>query len=238
MDQTSRLQCITIDPTNLSSGWDFGNVGDYKFTVPRESDLAFTASYGIDWNSTTGQIDDGISLYLCDEHNDLVECSYNIFDSKWTGSFTFRDLGCRMATTSAWNSSRYLLTPTDNDHLQIWWRNYKTDGDSWHKGSNFDSIAPNKTYCSDGTLFAYQATDGSINGSYLILVEEPSDAALSTSFMITRDSILDGTRLACHYKNKSSASVIYQAPDGRLREAFTQGDMGSISWATRDIPTG
>ena len=227
-----------------ASAWYKGSIGTYNYTVVSSTELAFTASKGIEYNKSVGDdLSGGISLYVGNTESTIQEYIYDEKVGNWSEGSTFQDTD-PASGASVWSTSAtaYLFTTSYPDGvLHLWFRDYD-DGSGWQKRPpGGGSLLRNGSIC--GFFDAWwQEPNGIIQGSnFTNVVGNGSEAQWNTTYDVTPQAAIPHSAISCwHFFPSTNVQrnieyqIFYQSESNGIEEAVmlypTDNETVSGAW--------
>lgn len=212
------------DPTK----WQKGNVGTKNYKVPNDTNIAFALSRGWKYNATFNGLDGGLSLYASGTNGTIQEYLYDDQDKSWSDGFTFLNAdGYRGANTWSTSGDAFMYTANEKGSLQYWYRDYKV-GSGWALiSSSHESLIQKGSMCGSQHHFAFQGSDGLIQGYNFTTNGSPEKDRWGSTYSITDQTAMEGSAMNCWYFFPSETAdpnimfqVFYQTKKGGIQEAI------------------
>lgn len=153
-------------------------MGSKRYQVPKETNIAFTASNGIVYNYALKGLDGGISLYASGIDGTIHEYIFDDQNGSWNLQFTFPDTnGFSGAATWSTFSNATLYTASSSQTLELWYRDYDTtasgNSNGWQLGpSSHADLMQNGSICGQWGI-AFQSASGLVQGSNFTSYADP-----------------------------------------------------------------
>ncbi|PGH35371.1 hypothetical protein GX50_01835 [[Emmonsia] crescens] len=245
VDKSSIIQSIYSreDPAN----WHVGNVGSKRYTVPKQSSIAFTVSSGSMYDPERNQLGGGLALIASTADGQVQEYIYNGRDESWSEGVIFTNAD-GYGGASVWSQQNFahLFTLNKAQSIDFWWRDYKKPEESWQLGpSSHAAVMENASMCGQFS-FTYVGSNGKIWGSNFTSLSEPKNARWGTTYEISDVPAIEGSALSCWYyfphrhPENTMFHTFYQAKTGKLIEArrYWEADNMTVpgTWRYIELP--
>jgi len=231
VDESNIIQNVysQSDPTT----WQKGSVGSNGYKVPNQTNIAFTVSRGIKYNTSSNDLGGGLSLYASGTDGIIHEYIFNEQDGTWSDGFIFFNTdGFSGATVYSVTTNALFFALSNDQMMEFWWRNYNTSSsnhdNSWHLGqSSHDSVIQNVSMCAQ-YLIAFQGSSGMIQGSNFSSSADPAGTRWGVEYNISNQPAINGSAVSCWFFYPDRGT-----PDGLMFQVFYQVEGNQIAEARK-----